>query len=108
MKGLDRIIMESIAGGSDSMSPAVARGWSYSQILDGVARLQAAGLVMRTDGRLALSTGGRAALAAAQKTTFPRPRISTRVERLPQGAVYVPSEAALGEIRESVSTTREA
>lgn len=107
MRGLDRIIMESIAAGSESMSAAVSRGWSYSQILDGVARLQTLGLVVRTEGQLVLSTRGQAALEAAKRMTFPKPRISTRVERLPSSAVYVPSEAALEEIRESVSTARQ-
>lgn len=105
MKSLDRLILQSVATDAGSMSAAVAKGWSYSQILDGVARLQSVGLMSRIDGKLHLTATGRAALEAADQRTFPRARISTRVERLRPTSVYVPSEAALVEIRESVSTT---
>lgn len=105
MKSLDRLILQSVATEAGSMSAVVAKGWSYSQILDGVARLQTVGLMSRVDGKLNLTSTGKAALEAAGKMTFPRARVSTRVERLRPTSVYVPSEAALVEIRESVSTT---
>jgi hypothetical protein len=89
----------------ESFSDIVEEGWDYVQILDEVARLQKAGLVVREGSQIRITPSGTRALGEMNLRQLPRPRKTVRVEKLAPSDLYLPLRDALEDIKSAISTT---
>lgn len=90
-----------------SFADALSDGWTYTQVLDEIARLQLAGLIDREGGYVALSPQGVEALAKLRRRTFPKARREVRLEPGRSIGLYIPPVTSLGPIMTAVSTADE-
>lgn len=90
-----------------SFAEVLADGWTYTQVLDEVARLQLAGLLERREGLIYLTDAGRSALEERKRTKLPRARREVRLEDEPGVGVYLPKVTSLQAIEDAISTAGE-
>ncbi len=101
---IENAVAISIRDNDGAIDASTTRRWDYVQILDAVARLQGMGLIIRKEGKLALSNSGSSYVENLTKKTIPAPRESVRLEKPAKNEIYLPPKAALVAIHESVST----
>lgn len=90
-----------------SFADALSDGWTYTQVLDELARLQLAGLIDRKEGYVSLSARGVEALEKLRHRTLPRARREVRLEDGRGIGLYIPPVTSLGPIMTAVSTADE-